>query len=142
MDRKQVLYFSTDASLNECGEHSISEIESICRKGVDDYLNDKRRAVANGQRFNISWDLPIENITLRFYKNWEGDVDAEINVYRLETDNEMNNRVEAERKEKERQKNKIALAAREKKKREDEAARRMKDPEYLKFLELKNKYSK
>ena len=133
--KKEVLFYNRDLDTNT--EYSLEELTKLCKDYWKDSLElhkeDMKRQGYTVNRYTI------QALYESGYYN-DGYTQFRINYYRSETDKEYSIRLEREQKYKEKADldKKAAEARAFTKKKEQEKL--MKDPEYLKLLELKEKF--
>lgn len=132
--------FYLDYRLSTNHEYTLEELNKQC----NDYwilIQEQHKSVMQKEGYQLT-RFTLEVVHESGYYNDDGSAEFNMKIYRTEKDKEYEQRLSTIKKERERRKiEKLAKEAKEFTKR-IEHEKRMKDPEYIKLLELQKKFGK
>ena len=134
--KKEVVYF--DHEIDHYKEYSLEELTLLCNNIILDYNIRHKEAMDKG-------NFKITRYTIFAEHEWdydEGNIKFGLRLYRTETDSEYNSRLIHEAKFASAKQARLEAKERQDALKRLEQEKRLKDPEYQKYLELLNKFHK
>lgn len=137
-DKKELKFFTSYLKTDH--EYTIDELKNECEETLKIYKNNQEHVHAATKQNYIVLDKYTINSTLDYDYDSSTYPKFQIQFYRLESDEEYNNRLEKEKKKKEAEE-KLKIKKEEQRKiKEEKQRKKEEDPEYKKYLELQNKF--